>query len=91
MGDRVAPQFVEQADGGDRQQRGENEEHVAPAEIVAEYAAGGLAEQLAEDLTGQESAEHLLAARVGGHVADEGQGERNDPARREPAAEPRRD
>ena len=68
---------------------GENEEHVAPAEIIAEHAAGGLAEQLAEDLPGQEAAEHLLAALIGDDVADEGERERNDPAGGEPAAEPR--
>ena len=43
-------------------------------------AAGGLAEQLAEDLPGEVAAEHLLAALVGNDVADEGHGERNDPA-----------
>ena len=52
---------------------GEDEEHVAPAELVAEHAAGGLAEQLPEDLAGQEAAEHLLAALVGHDVADKGE------------------
>ena len=32
MRNRIAPQFVEQTERGDRQQSGEDEEHVAPAE-----------------------------------------------------------
>ncbi len=91
MRDRVAQQFVEQADGGDRQQAGQNEEHVAPAEIVAEHAARRLAEHLAENLPRQECAEHLLAPFVRNDVADEGHGEGNDPASGKPAGEAGRD
>ena len=53
-------------------------------------AAGGLAEQLPKDLPGQEATDHLLAALVGDHVADEGERERNDPAGGQPAGQPRR-
>lgn len=89
-GDRIAPKLVEQAERGSREQSGENEEHVAPAEIIAEHAAGGLAEHLPENLSGQKAAEHLLAALVKDDVADEGEGEGNDPAGGKPAGEPRR-
>ena len=78
--DRIARELVEQPDAGEPQHGGENEEHGAPAEIIAEHAAGGLPEQLAEDLTGEEAAEHLLAALIGDDVADKGHGEGNDPA-----------
>ena len=79
-GDRVAPQFVEQAKRGGREQAGQQKEHIAPAEIIAEHAAGGLAEQLAEDLARQEAADHQLAALVRDDIADKGQREWKDPA-----------
>jgi hypothetical protein len=50
MRHRIAPQFSEQPNRGRAEQRRQNEEHIAPAEKIAEHAAGGLAEQLAEDL-----------------------------------------
>ncbi len=89
--DRIAQKFDHQRDGGERKKRGEEKEHAPPAEQIAEHAAGGLAEQLAEDLARQKGAEHLLPPLVGNDVAEEGESERDDPAGREPAGEPRRD
>ena len=48
--------------GREREHAGEQEEHVAPAEQVAEDAAGGLAEHLAENLARQVAAEHRAGA-----------------------------
>ena len=66
---------------------GQHEEHVAPAETVAEDAAGGLAEQLAEDLPGRKRPSTVLAPLIGHDVADKGHAERDDPAGGEAAGE----
>ena len=65
--------------GCEREHRRQQEEHRAPAEIVADDASRRLAEHLAQHLSGEESAEHLLAMLVGDHVADVGEADRQDP------------
>ena len=64
--------------------RGKDEEHVAPAEQIAEHATAGLAEQLSQDLSGKIGTDHLLPALVRDDVADIGKRQRDDPAGREP-------
>ncbi len=76
---RIAHELIGERCGRNSQHRSERKEGGAPAEIVAYDAARGLAEQLAQHLTGQEPAEHLLALFVGHHVADIGQADRQDP------------
>src|SRR5215472_14820615 len=56
---RIDGEFEDQTGRRRGEQPGEHEENVAPAKQVAEYPAGRLAEQLAEDLTGNVSAEDL--------------------------------
>src|SRR5262245_55571654 len=83
--DRIAQELDDERDGGDGKKRGEEEEHAPPAEQIAEHAAGGLAEQLAQDLPRQEGAEHLLAPLIGNDIAEKGESERDDPTGGEPA------
>jgi hypothetical protein len=80
MRDRVAQEFDQQSNGRDCKQRSEKKEHLSPAKEIAENAAGRLAEQLAENLPGQEGAKHLLAALVWNDIAKESHRQRNDPA-----------
>ncbi len=84
-GDRIANEFEKQCDCRNREQCGQKIKDAPPSEEVAEDAAGGLAEQLAEDLSGQESAKNLLAALVGDDIAEEGHGQWNDPSGRQSA------
>src|SRR6516225_8323598 len=90
MRDRIMRKFVEQSQRREREQAGEQKENIAPAEIVAEHAAGGLAEQLTENIPRDEAAEHRLASLVGDNVADESKRQRNDRASCKAAAEARR-
>ncbi len=82
---------IDQRDCGEREQAGQHEEHIAPAEPVAEHAARRLSEQLSEHLTGQEAAQHALAVLVGDDVAEKGHPERDDPAGGKADQEPRND
>ena len=86
---RIGDELEHQARRGQREDAGEHEEHIAPAQQIAEHAAGGLAGELAEDLAGQVAAEHGLAMLIGRDVADIGHGDRDHPAGRGAGGEPR--
>ncbi len=90
-GDRIAGEFDDERDCGEREQAGQHEEHIAPAEPVAEHAARGLSEQLSEHLTGKELPKHALAVLVGDDVAEKGHPERDDPAGGKTDQQPRDD
>src|SRR5262249_27248857 len=66
-------------------------EHVAPSEQIAEDAASGLTEQLAENLPRQKRTEHLLTTFVRNDVTEESQRQRDDPAGRQAARKARSD
>src|SRR5262245_66238650 len=62
MRDRIAEEFDQKRNRCDSEKCCKKKEYLPPSEEVAEDAAGCLPEQLTENLAGQESAEHLLAA-----------------------------
>src|SRR5438477_3225474 len=57
---RIDRELKHQAGGRQSEQSGKDEEHVAPAEQIAEHAAGGLSEQLSKNLPRNVAAEDLL-------------------------------
>src|SRR5215470_16143623 len=69
---RIDREFEDQTGCGHGEQSSEHEENIAPAKQVAEHPAGGLTEQLAEDLSGNVSPEDLLQAVMRRDVADIG-------------------
>ncbi len=85
---RIEGEFGDQRQRGRGEYAAQDEEHVAPAEPVAEHAARDLAEQLAGNLAGEEAAEHLLAVFVRNDVADIGHRDRDDAAGGEAAEQP---
>jgi hypothetical protein len=86
---RVNGKLSHQAYGRKREEPGKHEEHVAPAKKVAQDAAGGLAEQLAQNLAGDETSQDLLQAIVRDDISDIGHRDRNDPAGSRTGGEPR--
>ena len=71
-------------------QPGEREEDRAPAVQFAEPAGNRRRERDAEHVADEEARQHRLAALVGHHVADPGDGERHDRAHRGAGREARR-
>jgi hypothetical protein len=67
---RVDGKLRHQARGRKREQAGEHEEHVAPAEKVTQDTAGGLAKQLPKNLAGDEPPQDLLQAVMRDDIAD---------------------
>lgn len=85
---RIEDELRDQRQCCGRKDAAENEEHVAPAEHVAEDAARDLSEQEPGNLAGEIAAEHGLPLLVGDDVADIGHGERDDAAGGQSANEP---
>src|SRR6266508_5301504 len=81
-GTRVGHKLEDEPRSCQREHSREHEEHLAPAQQIAEHPARGLAEQLAGNLPRKIARQDRLAALVGRHVSDIGHGERNDPASR---------
>ena len=69
---RIDREFEDQTGRWRGEQPGEHKEDVAPAKQVAEHPAGGLTEQLAENLSGNVPPEDLLQPVVRRHVTDIG-------------------
>ena len=77
---RVGDEFEYETGGRHGEQSAEREKDVAPAEQIAQHAAGGLAEQLAENVAGGVAGKDRLQAGGGYHVAEIGQRDRDHPA-----------
>ena len=75
---RAGAQLAPEQQPGDQEHAGQDQEHGAPAEMIADDAADDLAADQAHDLAGDEPGERRLALLVGDMVADEGHGERDD-------------
>jgi hypothetical protein len=88
-GARVDDKLEDEPSSREREHGREHEEHVAPAEQVAEHAAGRLAEELAGNLSREIAPQDRLATLVGRHVSDIGHRERNDPSGRRTRSEAR--
>ena len=86
---RVGDELEHETGGRQREQSAERKKDIAPAEQIAEHAAGGLAEQLAENVARGVAREDRLQAAGGYHVAEIGQRNRNHPAGDRTGRQPR--
>ena len=76
--DGEPPHFDRQQGAGNKVRDAEKQQCPTPADEFTEYAAGSLTEDDAQDLAGGEARQNRLATLVGDHVAEPGNGQRND-------------
>jgi hypothetical protein len=79
-GDRIDDEFEDEAGRCEGEHACQHKEDVAPAQQIAEHAAGGLTEQLPENLARQIACQDRLQPVARRHVADIGHRDRDDPA-----------